>query len=109
MNPARRHDFRAIGLVCTLGLFAACAPRATVRPEGEAAPTPPAQPPGAAVAPAPPRPITLVAAGDVTLGAHYEEWVDGLRAKGQSGPEVDGWGFAEVKPLFAGAHQHLDR
>jgi len=39
----------------------------------------------------------------VTLGAHYEEWVDGLRAKGQSGPAVDGWGFAEVKPLFAGA------
>jgi poly-gamma-glutamate synthesis protein (capsule biosynthesis protein) len=51
----------------------------------------------------PPRPITLVAGGDVTLGAHYEEWVDGLRAKGQSGPVVDGWGFSEVKPLFAGA------
>jgi poly-gamma-glutamate capsule biosynthesis protein CapA/YwtB (metallophosphatase superfamily) len=44
-----------------------------------------------------------VAGGDVTLGAHYEEWVDGLRAKGQSGPAVDGWGFAQVKPLFAGA------
>ncbi len=29
--------------------------------------------------------------------------MDGLRAKGQSGPTVDGWGFAEVKPLFAGA------
>jgi hypothetical protein len=39
-----------------------------------------------------------VAGGDVTLGAHYEEWVDGLRQKGQSGPEVDGWGFSEVKP-----------
>ncbi|MGZ6097620.1 MAG: CapA family protein [Myxococcaceae bacterium] len=104
MNPARRHDFRAIGLVCTLGLFAACAPRATVRPEGEAV-TPPASTMVAsrASAPAPSRPITLVAGGDVTLGAHYEEWVDGLRAKGQSGPEVDGWGFAEVKPLFAGA------
>ncbi|MGZ6029847.1 MAG: hypothetical protein ACXWK5_10545, partial [Myxococcaceae bacterium] len=93
MNPARRHDFRAIGLVCTLGLFAACAPRATVRPEGEAV-TPPASTMVAsrASAPAPSRPITLVAGGDVTLGAHYEEWVDGLRAKGQSGPEVDGWG-----------------
>jgi len=39
----------------------------------------------------------------VTLGHHYEEWVDGLRAKGLSGPEVDGYGFFQVKALFAGA------
>jgi poly-gamma-glutamate synthesis protein (capsule biosynthesis protein) len=104
VNPSQRPGFRALSLVCTLGLLAACAPRTTVRPETEERPaasqtaaTTPA--PG----PTPPRPITLVVGGDVTLGAHYEEWVDGLRAKGQSGPAVDGWGFAEVKPLFAGA------
>ncbi|HVP59678.1 MAG TPA: CapA family protein [Myxococcaceae bacterium] len=103
MNPARRHAFRTLALVCTLGLVAACAPRATVRPEVETrqelplAVTPPLEPPP------PPRPITLLAGGDVTLGAHYEEWVDGLRSKSQSGPGVDGWGFSEVKPLFAGA------
>jgi len=50
-----------------------------------------------------PREIVVVAGGDVTLGHHYEEWVDGLRAKGVSGPAVDGYGFLQVKPLFAGA------
>ena len=104
MNPARRNDFWSFALVCTLGALAACAPRATVRPEDVQTRTGP--PLTAAPAPreAPPAgPITLLAGGDVTLGAHYEEWVDGLRAKGQSGPAVDGWGFSEVKPLFAGA------
>jgi len=82
----------------------ACAPRASVRPdEVQTRAEPPLTgTPAPAQVPLP-RPITLVAAGDVTLGAHYEEWVDGLRAKGQSGPLVDGWGFSEVKPLFAGA------
>ena len=103
MNPARRNDFRAPTLVCTLALALACAPRATVRSERETVAPPPAPAPAAAPGPAVPRPITLVAGGDVTLGAHYEEWVDGLRAKGQSGPAVDGWGFSEVKPLFTGA------
>ena len=104
MNPARGNDFQALALVCTLGLVAACAPRTTVRPEVETRQEPPLTvAPSPTEAPPPPGPITLVAGGDVTLGAHYEEWVDGLRAKGQSGPAVDGWGFAEVKPLFAGA------
>ncbi len=103
MNPARRNDFAPLALVCTLGLVAACAPRATVRPPIETRQEPPlVAVPGPGEAP-PPRPITLVAGGDVTLGAHYEEWVDGLRAKGEGGPAVDGWGFSEVKPLFAGA------
>ena len=39
----------------------------------------------------------------MTLGHHYEEWVDGLRAKGLGRPEVDGYGFLQVKPIFAGA------
>ena len=101
MSPARRSDFWCFTLVCTLALVVACAPRATVRPEElETRPAPPLT-----VAPPaePSRAITLVAGGDVTLGAHYEEWVDGLRAKGEGGAAVDGWGFAEVKPLFAGA------
>ena len=108
MKPVRRHHLHSLALVCTLGLVAtACAPRATLRPEIETRQEPPltvvpAPTPAPAEAP-PPGPITLVAGGDVTLGAHYEEWVDGLRARGQSGPAVDGWGFSEVKPLFAGA------
>jgi len=108
VKPVRRHDLHSLALACTLGLVAAaCAPRATVRPEIETRQEPPLTVvPAPAPAPAevpPPGPITLVAGGDVTLGAHYEEWVDGLRARGQSGPAVDGWGFSEVKPLFAGA------
>ena len=51
MNPAPRNDLRAIGLVCTLGLFAACAPRATVRPEGEAVTPPPPTDPGESAKP----------------------------------------------------------
>jgi poly-gamma-glutamate synthesis protein (capsule biosynthesis protein) len=101
VNPSHRLELRAISLVCTLGLVAACAPRATVHPETDAATSAPIGAPSPPLAAA--RPITLVAGGDVTLGWHYEEWVDGLRAKGESGPAVDGWGFAEVKPLFAGA------
>ena len=104
MNPSRGNDFQALALVCTLGLVAGCAPRTMVRPEVETRQEPPlTAAPSPAEVPAPRGPITIVAGGDVTLGAHYEEWVDGLRAKGQSGPAVDGWGFAEVKPLFAGA------
>ena len=104
MNAARRNDFWSFALVCTLGLVVACAPRTTVRPtEVETTGQPPLTTTPAPAEPSAPRPITLVAGGDVTLGAHYEEWVDGLRAKGLSGPAVEGWGFAEVKPLFAGA------
>ena len=104
MNPTRRNDFWSFALVCTLGALAACAPRATVRPEDVQTRTGPPLTAAPATGEAPPAgPITLVVGGDVTLGAHYEEWVDGLRAKGQSGPAVDGWGFWEVKPLFASA------
>ena len=104
MNPGQRSDSWTFALVCTLGAAMACAPRASVRPEEvqTRAEPPLTGTPGPPEVPLP-RPITLVAGGDVTLGAHYEEWVDGLRAKGQSGPWVDGWGFSEVKPLFAGA------
>jgi len=88
---------------CTLALFAGCAPRVTV----PRAVTPPQSASGAVPeSPAASKlrePFVLVAGGDVTLGAHYEEWVDGLRAKGQFGPTVDEWGFAQVKPLFSGA------
>jgi poly-gamma-glutamate capsule biosynthesis protein CapA/YwtB (metallophosphatase superfamily) len=104
VNSARRSDFWCFSLGCTLGLVLACAPRATVRPEEIETRTAPPLTEAPVPTPTPPQgPITLVAGGDVTLGAHYEEWVDGLRAKGQSGPAVDGWGFSEVKPLFAGA------
>ena len=104
MNPARRNDFWSFALVCTLGALAACAPRATVRPDEVQTRTEPPLTAAPAPGEAPPAgSIALLAGGDVTLGAHYEEWVDGLRAKGQSGPAVDGWGFSEVKPLFASA------
>jgi poly-gamma-glutamate capsule biosynthesis protein CapA/YwtB (metallophosphatase superfamily) len=103
VNAAQRRDSWCFALVCTLACVLACAPRTTVRPdEVETRPAPPLTVAPPAEVP-PPRPITLVAGGDVTLGAHYEEWVDGLRAKGQSGPAVDDWGFSEVKPLFSGA------
>jgi hypothetical protein len=87
---------------CTLALFAGCAPRVTVP---RAVPLPQPAPLAVPEAPSKPsaEPFVLVVGGDVTLGAHYEEWVDGLRAKGQFGPVVDEWGFAQVKPLFSGA------
>ena len=90
-------------LVCTLALAASCAPR-VVTPPPPLVPPPESAPQGATPeGPAAPREIVVVAGGDVKLGHHYEEWVDGLRAKGNSGPEVDGYGFFQVKPLFAGA------
>src|SRR5689334_3117795 len=104
VSPVRRSDSWRFALGCMLGGVIACAPRATVRPEEvQTRAEPPLTLAPAPAEPVPPRPITLVVGGDVTLGAHYEEWVDALRAKGQSGPAVDGWGFSEVKPLFAGA------
>src|SRR5262249_49333289 len=99
LSPSMRRSV----LVCTLALAASCAPR-VVTPPPPLVPPPESAPQGATPqAPAAPREIVMVAGGDVTLGHHYEEWVDGLRAKGNSGPEVDGYGFFQVKPLFAGA------
>ena len=90
-------------LVCTLAIAASCAPRVVTTPPPVLPPPEPAPPQATPEPPPQPRPITLVAGGDVTLGHHYEEWVDGLRTQGLSGPAVDGYGFLQVKPLFAGA------
>jgi poly-gamma-glutamate synthesis protein (capsule biosynthesis protein) len=92
---------RRFVLVCTLAFAAACAPRVVSPPPPV---IPPPEPVPRAIAPEPSaREITVVVGGDVTLGHHYEEWVDGLRAKGLTGPAVDGYGFLQVAPLFAGA------
>ncbi len=48
------------------------------------------------LAAAPQGPATLLFAGDVTLGYHYEEWVNGLAADGGTFDEAAGWGFARV-------------
>jgi poly-gamma-glutamate capsule biosynthesis protein CapA/YwtB (metallophosphatase superfamily) len=50
----------------------------------------------------PPRPIVLVAGGDVTLGYHYEEYVDGEVAKGKPRDAMIGWGFEKVKAALNG-------
>lgn len=41
--------------------------------------------------------ITVLFSGDVTLGFHYEEWVDQLIAKGTAKDAALGWGFDKVK------------
>ena len=41
-------------------------------------------------------PVTLLVAGDVTLGYHYEEFVDRLVASGQAEAAAAGWGFDKV-------------
>ncbi len=51
-----------------------------------------------AAAPAP-APVTVLFSGDVTLGYHYEEWVDELVKKGTPKDEALAWGFANVRGL----------
>ena len=41
--------------------------------------------------------VTLLFSGDVTLGFHYEEYVEEQIAKGKSRDEMLGWGFDRVK------------
>lgn len=45
---------------------------------------------------APPKPLKVLFAGDVTLGYHYEEKVDELVKGGMPKAEALGWGFAKV-------------
>jgi poly-gamma-glutamate synthesis protein (capsule biosynthesis protein) len=54
-----------------------------------------------------PSPGTLLVAGDVTLGAHYEEYVDEQVKKGQSKDELLGWGFAKVRGVTTKADVFL--
>lgn len=42
---------------------------------------------------------TLLVAGDVTLGFHYEEYVDEQVAKGRPADQMRGWGFEQVRAL----------
>lgn len=51
-----------------------------------------------AAAPAP-APVTVLFSGDVTLGFHYELYVDELVAKGTPKDEALVWGFKEVRAL----------
>lgn len=47
---------------------------------------------------APPE-VTVLVSGDVTLGYHYEEYVDEQVKKGKPKDEMLGWGFAKVGAL----------
>jgi len=46
-----------------------------------------------------PAPVTVLFSGDVTLGFHYELYVDELVAKGMPKDEALVWGFKEVRAL----------
>ena len=50
------------------------------------------------IAAAPPE-LTVLVSGDVTLGYHYEEYVDEQVKKGKPKDEMLAWGFAKVRPL----------
>src|SRR5262245_1917374 len=43
--------------------------------------------------------VTLLFSGDVTLGFHYEEYVEEQIAKGAPADPMLGWGFDKVKGL----------
>lgn len=51
---------------------------------------------------APPE-VTVLVSGDVTLGYHYEEFVDEQVRKGRPKDELIGWGFERVRGLTARA------
>ncbi len=52
-----------------------------------------------AAAPALPAEVSVLVAGDVTLGYHYEEYVDEQVKKGKPRDEMLAWGFASVRDL----------
>lgn len=47
----------------------------------------------------PPAQISVLVSGDVTLGYHYEEYVDEQVKKGKPRDEMFAWGFAKVRSL----------
>lgn len=47
--------------------------------------------------------VTLLFSGDVTLGFHYEEYVNEQIAKGKSRDAMLGWGFDQVRDVTRGA------
>lgn len=49
-----------------------------------------------------PLPLTMVIGGDVTLGFHYEEYVDDQIAKGKTRDEMLGYGFDRIRPALDG-------
>lgn len=49
------------------------------------------------LAAAPNPPVSVLFSGDVTLGYHYEEYVDEQVSKGGKKDELLGWGFQQVK------------
>jgi poly-gamma-glutamate synthesis protein (capsule biosynthesis protein) len=48
---------------------------------------------------APPAEISVLFSGDVTLGYHYEEYVDEQVKKGKKKDEMLAWGFEKVRPV----------
>lgn len=48
-------------------------------------------------------PVKVLFSGDVTLGYHYEEYVDELVKKGMPVADAQAWGFKEVKALTQAA------
>lgn len=55
---------------------------------------------------APPE-VTVLVSGDVTLGYHYEEYVDEQVKKGKPRDEMLAWGFAKVRALTTRADLYL--
>jgi poly-gamma-glutamate capsule biosynthesis protein CapA/YwtB (metallophosphatase superfamily) len=51
--------------------------------------------------------ITLLFSGDVTLGFHYEEYVNEQIAKGAAKDEMLGWGFKKVGPVTTAADLYV--
>ncbi|WP_224246321.1 CapA family protein [Hyalangium gracile] len=105
-------------------LLSACARRPVPEPESPPGAAPTAQtsaPPPSAPADvtgktsasqgpqpaAPPRPVTLVVGGDVTVGYHYEEYFDQQVAQGRSREEMFAYGFKEVKAVADSADLFL--
>lgn len=102
-------------------LAAACARRPAPPPEAPpaAAPPPPSAqavetepPPQRSVpeetpAEAPPRPVSLLVGGDVTVGHHYQTYFDEQVGKGRTREEMFAYGFKEVKAVADAADLFL--
>ena len=97
-------------------LATACARRPVPEPEapppvapaaGSSVPQPVAEKTPAPLAPAAPRPVTLLIGGDVTVGHHYEEYFDQQVALGRTREEMAAYGFKEVKAVADSADLFL--
>ncbi|MDY7229765.1 CapA family protein [Hyalangium rubrum] len=72
---------------------------ASASPTPQAAVTQPTPPPPPVQVSEPPRPVTLLVGGDVTVGQHYQTYFDEQVGKGRSREEMFAHGFKEVKAV----------